>query len=255
MCGTRAHCLIDGDRNGGRKHRKTRKESASQDAKGRRLMRTIFLIRHAEKPPDKRRKHPGREPQKHLAHKRQKDGVDETGAPDDEALTVPGWQRAGALAVFFGSKKGLPAPDRIYASAGKKKVAPRVLLGSDSERPALTVSPLAAKLGLKVIRTFTKGQEAGLADEIAKQKGITLVCWQHQKIPKIAKTILGSTAGVPRGWPSTRFDVVWCFVRGRKRKRWMFGQRCQNLLAGDKSHPIPLKGTTRRRRTPRRPRG
>ena len=52
-------------------------------------------------------------------------GIDETGGQDPESLTPRGWQRAGALAVFFGSKAGLPAPDRIYAAAaGKEKVAP-----------------------------------------------------------------------------------------------------------------------------------
>jgi hypothetical protein len=149
--------LFDGGSNGGGERRNARKESASQDANEDSAMRTILLIRHAEKPAGKRR------------------AVNKTGARDIEALTVPGWQRAGALAVFFGSKKGLAAPDRIYASAsGKTKVAPKVKVGSDSERPALTVSPLAAKLRLKIIRKFTKGQEAGLAAEITKQKGITL---------------------------------------------------------------------------------
>lgn len=187
-------------------------------------MRTILLIRHAEKPAGKRR------------------AVNKTGARDIEALTVPGWQRAGALAVFFGSKKGLAAPDQIYASAsGKTKVAPKVKVGSDSERPALTVSPLAAKLRLKIIRKFTKGQEAGLVAEITKQKGITLVCWQHEAIPAIAKIILGSAIGVPDPWPANRFDVVWRLVRSGKRRRWRFDQVCQNVLAGDKSRPIAGK--------------
>jgi hypothetical protein len=128
-----------------------------------------------------------------------------------------------------------------------------VKVGSDSERPASTVSPLAAKLGLKVIRTFTKRQEAGFAEEIAKQKGITLVCWQHEAIPATAAAILGSAKGVPDEWPGKRFDVVWRFVRSGKHKRWTFDQRCQNLLVGDQSHPIPLKVVARQRRTPGEP--
>jgi len=212
-------------------------------------MRTIFLIRHAEKPPDRRPKHPGRETQKRPARKRQTNGVDKSGTPDKEALTVPGWQRAGALAVFFGSKKGLPAPRRIYASApGKAKVAPTVKVGSSSKRPTLTVSPLAAKLKLSIIAKFAKGQEHDLAAEVTGWKGTTLVSWQHEPIPEIAETILGSAKGVPARWPGNRYDVVWRFVRRGKGGRWKFDQVCQNLLFGDKPDPIPLKPKAHRKR-------
>jgi hypothetical protein len=182
---------------------------------------TIFLIRHAEKPAGDIQ------------------AVDENGTHDSEALTVRGWQRAGALAVFFSSKSGLLAPDRIYASApGKTKVAPKLKFGSDSERPTTTVLPLAAKLHLDVIKKFTKGQEAGLAAEIAQQQGITLVCWQHEAIPAIAKGILGTSTGVPDPWPPDRFDVVWRFVRSGASGQWTFDQVCQNLLSGDQSSKI-----------------
>lgn len=184
-------------------------------------MSTIFLIRHAEKPDGTNK------------------GVDETGAPDKESLIVRGWQRAGALAVFFGSPEGLPAPERIYASASRKeKIAPKVKVGSDSERPILTVSSLAAKLGMTPIETFTKGQEPDLADELVTLQGTTLVCWQHEAIPAIAKVILGTAAGVPDPWPSDRFDVVWRFVRAGATGPWAFDQVCQRLLSGDRSSPI-----------------
>lgn len=184
-------------------------------------MSTIFLIRHAEKPDGANQ------------------GVDETGAHDKESLIVRGWQRTGALAVFFGAKGGLPAPDRLYASAcGKEKTAPKVKLGSDSERPILTLSPLAAKLGIAVIDKFMKGQEADLTQELVKLQGTTLVCWQHEAIPAIATLILGTATGVPDPWPSDRFDVVWRFVRSGANERWTFDQICPRLLSGDKPSPI-----------------
>src|SRR5262249_15471890 len=109
-------------------------------------MKTIFVIRHAEKPVGN--------------HK----GVDPNGTEDKDSLIVHGWQRAGALADFFGSKQGLPAPDRIFASAAAKKAGRARRgrgakserksgrkngsnTGSKSKRPTQTVIPLAAKLG------------------------------------------------------------------------------------------------------------
>ena len=184
-------------------------------------MSAIYLIRHAEKPEGKLQ------------------GVDENGKDDPESLIPRGWQRAGALAVFFGSPAGLPSPARIYAAApGKDKVAPHEKVGSKSRRPLETVTPLAAKLGLTPIETWTKGQETQLAAAITPLEGITLVCWQHEAIPAIATAITGSAKGIPDPWPGDRFDVVWRFVRSGADKSWVFDQVCQHVLAGDGTKPI-----------------
>jgi broad specificity phosphatase PhoE len=184
-------------------------------------MSAIFIIRHAERPDGSYQ------------------GINELGANDPESLIPRGWQRAGALAVFFGSKDGLPAPDQIYAAAsGKKKVAPRVKVGSKSNRPIETVTPLASKLKKVPTETYTTGDEASLVDEIVKPDGVTLVCWEHEAIPEIAKLIMGKAAGIPDPWPGARFDVVWCFTRAGASKPWSFDQVCQRLLAGDGPNPI-----------------
>ena len=182
---------------------------------------TILLIRHAEKP------------------NATAGAVAPDGSSDPESLIVPGWQRAGALAVFFGAKGGAMTPQRIYASSsGKKKLGHKEKIGSDSERPMLTVSSLAAKLEKTPIDKFTKGQEAALAEELVSLDGTTLVCWQHEAIPAIATAILGSGDGVPDPWPSDRFDAVWRFVRAAPGGSWTFDQLCPQLLAGDKPDPI-----------------
>jgi broad specificity phosphatase PhoE len=183
-------------------------------------MSTIYLIRHAEKPDGAN------------------DGVTAAGAYNKKSLIVRGWQRAGALAVFFGPQGGVPSPDRIYASAsGKIKLAPGVKVGSDSERPVLTVTPLAARLGMTPLATFTKGQESALAREVVALQQTTLVCWQHEAIPAIAKLILGAAASVPDSWPADRFDVVWRCVRSDGGS-WTFDQLCPQLLFGDRATPI-----------------
>jgi broad specificity phosphatase PhoE len=184
-------------------------------------MDRIYVIRHAEKPNGDAR------------------GVDGTGSPDPESLTPQGWQRAGALAVFFGSRSGLPAPSRIYAAGPEKtKIAPHTKAGSKSQRPVETVTPLAAKLGLTPLATYTKDEETGLVNEVVALKGITLICWQHEAIPEIAQLVLGSSKGIPHPWPADRFDLVWSFTRAASGQPWSFGQICQRLLAGDRSEPI-----------------
>jgi hypothetical protein len=183
-------------------------------------MSTIYLIRHAEKP-DK-------------GHQ----GVDETGAPDDESLIPRGWQRAGALAVFFGEQGGLPMPDRIYASAAaKQKIAPGEKVGSHSKRPIETVSPLAARHKREIIDKFAKGQEADLAKELGNFAGSALVCWQHEAIPDIANEVGAASPAAPKSWPDDRFNVVWRFSRNGGGP-WTFDQICPQLLDGDSKDPI-----------------
>jgi len=180
----------------------------------------VYIIRHAEKPEGAVQ------------------GVDLSGGADAESLTVRGWQRAGALASFFGSPAGLPAPNRIYASGPAKVHTAQGKVGSKSLRPYCTVSVLAAKLNpsLAPIEKFTKGQESALAAEVAKLTGITLICWQHEDIPTIAQALSGRRTGLPATWPGNRFDVVWRFVRDGD--AWNFDQVCQRLLPGDGTEKI-----------------
>jgi broad specificity phosphatase PhoE len=208
-------------------------------------MKTIFVIRHAEKPAGKIK------------------GIDPNGNADKDSLIVRGWERAGALADFFGSKDGLPAPDRIFASAAQKKATRSAKTrrkkarpaakkgsktGSKSKRPTQTVMALAAKLGQRVSGKYTKGEEANLVKAVTALDGKTLVCWQHEAIPKIAGLIVGSMKGIPKRWPSRRFDVVWQFTSSKS--KWKFDQVCQLVLAGDSAKAIKRQrsaGRSRRR--------
>ena len=129
---------------------------------------TILIIRHGEKPePDGS---PG--------------GIDEAGMPNAESLTPLGWQRAGAWAGLFvpslGAERPLPIPAALFASLPLKHGA--LPVGSKSLRPMETITPLSKKLGLVIDLTFSKGEEAGLANAVVKTAGVVLVCWQHESI-------------------------------------------------------------------------
>jgi broad specificity phosphatase PhoE len=179
--------------------------------------RMIILIRHAEKP-----LHPSGSPH----------GVDPEGREDPHSLTVTGWIRAGALVELFAPSRGEPPaelrrPDTIYGSAHA---------GGHSKRSVQTVTPLAARLGLEVIKRYAAGDEAQLTREISRRPGITLVAWHHEAIHKIAEHLGEANPTPPRHWPHDRFDVIWTFTPDGD--GWRFSQIPQLLLPGDLPYPI-----------------
>ncbi len=176
----------------------------------------IMVIRHGEKPTA-----PG------------ETGFAADGTPHHDALTIRGWQRAGALVALFDPAegrlcRGLRRPDRIYAA--KAEPAGRHL------REEETVSPLAAKLGLRVHSHHPVPDIARVAAEIAPLPGATLVCWEHKVLPSIVDGLGAVHPTPPAAWPGERFDVVWVFTR--RGAGWDFTQVPQLLLAGDSPDPI-----------------
>jgi hypothetical protein len=184
---------------------------------------TILLIRHAEKPNGDG-----------VA------GVDTNGANDDRSLTPRGWQRAGAWAELFApslAEPALPRPTAIFASApishhhGDDE-------GSKSRRPLETITPLAAKLGIGVNQTYSKGNESELAQAISALEGVTLVCWQHEVMLEIARALVPAPAGLPASWPPNCFNVILKFSRGAQGAPWKFEQIVPALLDGDQTSRI-----------------
>ncbi|AHH97024.1 hypothetical protein [Kutzneria albida] len=168
----------------------------------------VMVIRHGEK----------------AAHSGPPFGVTADGRQDGSSLNPRGWSRAGALVgLFTGAGAGLRAPTAIYAAAptadGKR------------HRMAQTVSPLAARLGLRVNTTYTKGDEVELVAEVARLTGSTLICWEHGEIPLIGQLLGPVSPAPPTRWSGDRFDQIWLFTRTGT--GWGFTQRAQALLDGD----------------------
>lgn len=132
---------------------------------------TIYLIRHAEKPADKR--------------------------PD---LTQQGFLRAALLPNLFtapGAK--LPKPDVLFATARSK----------NSNRPFETVMPLSAALNLPILNDILDEDFPSLAKRLLSGEfagKIVLVSWHHGKLPDLT-TALGVTP--PYKWPDAQFDRIW----------------------------------------------
>jgi len=172
----------------------------------------IMVIRHGEKP----------------AKTDTAGGIDLTGQPDIHSLTTQGWTRAAYLPDLFATDSAgqtrLPRPNVIYASGQGKG-------DGEGTRPRETVGPLAAALDIPIDTTFSRGQEAELAQRAAEQAGPTLICWQHESIPAIGAAFASASPAPPATWPDEVYDRVWVFtaVSGG----WHFDDVPQMLLPGD----------------------
>ncbi|HSI51847.1 MAG TPA: hypothetical protein VLA61_26565 [Ideonella sp.] len=181
------------------------------------MVRKVMLIRHGEKPSEDGVQF----------------GVGPRGQADDNGLSVRGWQRAGALVRLFSPlsgqaiRAGLAVPSALFAPA---------TVPSGSERPRLTLLPLAEMLSMPIRSHVAKGDEASLAELARTTDGVVLVCWSHQGLSAIARDLVGGDQWVPSRWPADRFDMVWIidFDQGRTR----FTQVPQCLLAGDSAAAI-----------------
>jgi hypothetical protein len=176
-----------------------------------------MLIRHGEKPPA-------------LGPPA---GIKEDGRQDDHSLIVRGWQRAGALASYFGYPRdgAIETPTKVYSPPTHGKAG-------DHGRPYQTVHPVSMKLNTEIDVRFTLDEEPQLAADVLAQSGVVLIAWEHKRIHTIANAILGDETTAPQSWPDDRFDVVWIFDRDVS-GRYRFDQRPQLLLAGDRPEVIP----------------
>lgn len=132
---------------------------------------TIYLIRHAEKPTDKR--------------------------PD---LNPQGFLRAALLPNLFTSPgTTLTKPDFLFATARSK----------NSNRPVETIMPLSAALNEPISNEILDENYPELAKQLLSGQfagKVVLVAWHHGKLPDLT-TALGATP--PYKWPDAQFDRIW----------------------------------------------
>jgi hypothetical protein len=185
--------------------------------------RTIFIIRHGEKPETP-----------------PPWGVEPLGAIDRHSLLVRGWQRAGALATLFAPyrealRPGLLRPDQLLSPTYGEPTT------TAEHRTFQTILPLSQLTGVGIMSPFAEGEEAMLGTWLGETtSGVTLVCWEHTRIHTIGEAIPTQPGTkIPGTWPEERFDIVWSFVREPASGRYTFEQIPQMLLAEDREAPIP----------------
>jgi hypothetical protein len=178
----------------------------------------IMLIRHAEKPlPDPR------------------DDDDMPGSRGRHGLSVRGERRASMLAGYFAPADGVFADSRIRTP--QFIFAGAATLRRASTRPADTVWPLAAALGLAVRDEFSSDpplDAVTAALVFSASRGAVLASWRHDTLAELARAI-GARA-VPAEWPEDRFDMVWLLRKSSD--GWSLAQIPQLLMPGDSETPI-----------------
>ena len=168
---------------------------------------TVLIVRHAEKP-------------------EQSDG------PNSRGLTLRGEQRAEAYANYFDPLRidgQTLQPQRLIATSDSK----------NSDRPRLTLRPLAARLQLPLEQPFADEQVDKLVDSLRRQNqaGVVLVAWHHGELGDLInafggdlKTLVGKDK-----WPGDVYN--WLIVlRFDDRGRLMPSSSHlvqQHLLPGD----------------------
>lgn len=146
----------------------------------------------------------------------------------DEAdihLNDRGMQRAAALAPYLLGEFGIPAA--IYAMAQHKPTS--------SVRPIETMVPTSDMCKVPLNTEFTKKMTKELAREIldtARYDGkLIFVCWEHEKIEKIAKELGVRPKDIP-DWKGKNFDHIWQLDASES--GYQLKVLAEHLLYGDK---------------------
>ena len=120
-------------------------------------------------------------------------------------LSKKGMERAAVYGKYFADYKIGTAPlhlSAIYSTADT----------TESQRPRVTVQPLASSLSLRVDSEFKRNETSGLADELrAKFEGKqVLVSWHHGGIPDLLSALGAEPKEfLPDGeWPDGVFNWV-----------------------------------------------
>jgi hypothetical protein len=156
---------------------------------------------------------------------------------DSESLLVQGWARAGALVSLFAPQTSSGAPAPVPPGLTR----PTTVYAADpnsggSERPAETITQVAAVLGVTPDEQYAKGDESDLATALLATSGPQPVAWEHESIQDILAGLGTITPTPPAAWPDDRFDLVWVLTANGN--GWDFTQVPQMLLAGDSTDPI-----------------
>jgi len=109
-----------------------------------------------------------------------------------------------------GFNRSLALPKVLYDKFGTASTiyVPTIKAGSETKpvRMFQLITPYAVKYNLAINSSYPVDGHKDLAKEIKKLDGVVLVVWEHDNIPKIAKSL--GVKSVPN-WPGTDFDSIW----------------------------------------------
>ena len=102
--------------------------------------------------------------------------------------------------------------------------------------PAFALPPIVPGHSGVANTDFGKGDEKKLVAQATIEPGPTLISWQHEGLPDIAKAFPNVTPEPPADWPDETYDVIWTFTRTAD--GWQFAQLPELLLPQDQDSVI-----------------
>jgi broad specificity phosphatase PhoE len=157
--------------------------------------KTVYIIRHAEKPED----------------------------PYDPNLSPQGVERAQALAQNC---------ERLF---GKLDCLFAAETSGRSSRPVDTIDPLAQMIHIEIDSGISNKDYSVLATKLLAgqtdyEGKSVLICWHHENIPELAQGLRAVNA--PGNWMSAVFDRIWV-LEYQSSGEVYFQDLAQDLLQGD----------------------
>jgi hypothetical protein len=127
--------------------------------------------------------------------------------PDNgDNLNCQGLNRAMALPKVLYTKFGIASAIYIPSiNAGDK---------TRSARMFQTITPYAVKYDLTINSSYNTDDYKHIARDIIQQHGIVILCWEHNAIPHLVKTL--GVEGNIRDWPDDDFDSIWIISYSKK---------------------------------------
>lgn len=118
----------------------------------------------------------------------------------DINLAPAGVVRAQQLVTYIPDTFGIP---QFLFAAGESK---------DSNRPVETLQPLSQSVKVEIDSSFDDRQYKELASELLNNptydRALVLICWHHEKIPKLAHALDAAPGTVPDPWDDNVYNLV-----------------------------------------------
>jgi len=170
----------------------------------------ILLIRHAEKPDDDK----------------------------DPTLAVAGQERAQAYVVYFQNFSINSAPIKLNYLFSTAK-------SPESNRPYLTIEPLAQTLGLSINNHHKDKHYGKVATDILQNSKYDnsniLICWHHGEILELAHALGAPQSSLPSTWNGAVFGWVIQLVFDSNGKLSVLPTINQQLMYDDYGKNPPVK--------------
>jgi hypothetical protein len=120
---------------------------------------------------------------------------------NESALSIRGWQRAGALAatelcqLLEGTSR-----DRVAIFVPDYDGEP------ERHRSHQTVVALSQRLDVEISHPCNKDEVDKLQEAVFQHDGVAVVCWQHANLARFAQGLVDDPQ---LEWPSGRYDLIW----------------------------------------------